>query len=101
MTFKLQTSEIMKQGKGDCWIGDYCRDQVGLKQLQYPGIVVLCKYAKMSEFTLTHLKRHIMKKVFWIRLLYLLVTEEVMSPETLLPWLAHGAPPHSPSAQGG
>lgn len=41
-----------------------------------------------------------MKKVFWIHLLYLLVTEEVMSPEKLLPWLAHGAPPHSPSAQG-
>lgn len=46
MTFKLQTSEIMKQGKGDCRIEDYCRDQVRLKQLQNPGIVVLCKYAK-------------------------------------------------------
>lgn len=46
MAFKLQTSEIMNQGKGDCWIWDYCRDQVRLKLLQYSVIVVLCTNAK-------------------------------------------------------
>jgi len=46
MAFKLQTSEIMNQGKGDCRIWDYSRDQVRLKLLQRSSILLLYKYAE-------------------------------------------------------
>lgn len=66
MAFKLQTSEIMNEGKGDCRIWDYSRDQVRLKLLQHSGIV-LCKYAEyVLQFPLPHLKK---KKSYYKKLI--------------------------------